>query len=272
MYWWIGEVECLKRKLKDFRSGLAQHWQVSRYPTCTRKCFLANLLPFNDMEVNRTYRYRFYWPFTSVHGFPGNGCACEISRYQAAFSPSTRPGNETIHVHTFTPAHLHTFTTVYLRCTPAPIHTNIPTHIHTSTPAHFHTNPLHTFSTPAHLHTFTHLHQHTCTHSHQHTCTLSHIYTSTPAHIHTSTPAHIHTSTPAHIHTSTSAHIHTRLPTLWAVTVHLSSSLLSSDGHALHQPGCGDISESDVGGTSKEHHHTGTGRPPLMYAYVHELY
>ena len=179
----VGEVECLKRKPKDFRSGLAQHWQVCRYPTCTRKCFLANLLPFSDMEVNRTYTYQFYWPFTSVHGFPGNGCACEISRYQVTFSPSTRPGNETIHVHTFTPAHLHTFTPVY-------------------------------------LHSCTHSHQHTYTLSHQHTCTLSyqpptHIqHTSTPAHILTSTPAHIHTSTPAHIHTSTSSHIHARLPTL----------------------------------------------------------
>lgn len=154
----------------------------------------------------------------------------------AAFSPSTRPGNETIHLYMYTHSHQYTFT-------PAPIHTSTPTHIHTSTPAHFHTSPLHTISTPAHLHTFTHIYQHTCTHSHQHTCTYSH----------------------QHIFTYSCKVTYS----LWAVNVHLSSFLLSSDGHALHQPGCGDI--SDVGGTSKEHHHTGTGRPPLMYAYVHEL-
>ena len=52
-----GEVERLERKLKDLKSGLAQCWQVSRYPTCTTKHFLTWL--FDDSEVIRRIRTDF---------------------------------------------------------------------------------------------------------------------------------------------------------------------------------------------------------------------
>jgi len=41
----VGEAERLKQKLKDLKSRLAQHWQVSRCFTCMRKCY--SLAPFH---------------------------------------------------------------------------------------------------------------------------------------------------------------------------------------------------------------------------------
>ena len=58
---------------------------------------VSNLLSFNGMEMNWTYTYRFYQPFTNIHGFPGfsgNGQTCANGENQTAFSPPTWPGNE----------------------------------------------------------------------------------------------------------------------------------------------------------------------------------
>ena len=53
----VGKAERLKQKLKDLRSRLAQHWQVSRCLTCMRKCFLTCCLSLKQKWIGCIYVY-----------------------------------------------------------------------------------------------------------------------------------------------------------------------------------------------------------------------